>query len=153
MLQSKQMLCSNPAVSNVHAVIYSLFTIFRRLSGGTALSTPQPLYDRFPYGLVSPMNAYARGLRKTLAPPPLTSKFMGMASYAPTTFHELLDDEVESDGSSIGDVAPGHQPSCECAMTDAPGQPPVVAESVQTNTPPDPRVGALALVQGHIKEL
>jgi len=23
-----------------------------------------------------------------------TSKFMGMASYTPTTFHELLDDEV-----------------------------------------------------------
>ena len=28
-LQSKQTLCSNPAVSNVHTVIYSLFTIFR----------------------------------------------------------------------------------------------------------------------------
>ena len=42
---------------------------------------------------------------------PLTSEFVGMASYAPTTFHELLDDEVESDGSSIGDVAPSHHPS------------------------------------------
>ena len=99
------------------------------------------------------MDAYAQGLQKMLTPPPFTSEFMGMASYAPTCFFELLDYEVESDGSSIGDVAPGHQPSCECAMTDAPGQPPVVAESVQTNTPPDPRVGALALVQGHIKEL
>jgi hypothetical protein len=28
-LHSEQTLCSNPAVSNVHAVIYSLFTIFR----------------------------------------------------------------------------------------------------------------------------
>ena len=45
-----------------------------------------------------------------VAPPPLTSKFMGIASYAPTIFHELLDDEVESDGSSIGDVAPSHYP-------------------------------------------
>ena len=44
-----------------------------------------------------------------LAPPPLTSEFMGMVSYAPTTFHELLDDEVESDGSSIVDVAPSHR--------------------------------------------
>ena len=88
-----------------------------------------------------------------LTPPPLTSKFVGIASYAPTCFYELLDDEVESDGSSISDMAPGHQPSRECAMADALGQPPVVAESVQTNTPPDPRVGALALVQGHIKEL
>ena len=78
---------------------------------------------------------------------------MGMASYAPTTFHELLDDEVESDGSSIGDVAPSHRSSRECAMADAPGQPPVVAESLQTHTPPDPRAGALALTQEHSKEL
>ena len=46
---------------------------------------------------------------------------MGMASYAPTTFHELLDDEVGSDGSSIGDVAPSHRLSWECAMADTPG--------------------------------
>ena len=41
--------------------------------------------------------------------PPLISKFMGMASYAPTYFYELIDDEDESDGSSIGDVAPSHR--------------------------------------------
>ena len=46
-----------------------------------------------------------------LAPSPLTSEFMGMASYAPTTFHKLLDDEVDSDGSNIGDVAPSHRQS------------------------------------------
>ena len=63
-------------------------------------------------------------------PPPLTSEFVGMASYAPTTFHELLDDEVESDGSSIGDVAPSHRSSWECAMADALRQPLVVAESI-----------------------
>ena len=79
-----------------------------------------------------------------LAPPPLTSEFMGMASYAPTTFHELLDDKVESDGSSIDDVAPSHHPSRECAMVDALGQPPVV---------PDPHAGALALAQEHVEEL
>ena len=87
------------------------------------------------------------------ASPPLTSKFVGMASYAPTTFHELLDDEVESDVSSIGDVAPSHCPSRECAMADAPGQPPVVAKSLQTHTPPDPRAGSLALAQEHAEEL
>ena len=38
-------------------------------------------------------------------------------------------------------------------MADAPGQPPVVAESLQTHTPPDPHAGALALAQQHIEEL
>ena len=80
-----------------------------------------------------------------LAPPPLTSKFVGMMSYAPTTFHELLDDEVESDGSSIGDATPSHRSSWECAMADAPGQPPMVVESMQTHTPPNPRAGSLTL--------
>ena len=44
-----------------------------------------------------------------------------MASYAPTYFYELLDDEFESNGSSIGDVAPGHRPSWECVMANALG--------------------------------
>ena len=63
-----------------------------------------------------------------LALPPLMSKFMGMASYAPTCFLDLMNDNVESDDSSIGDMAPNHRPSRECAMADAPGQLPVVAE-------------------------
>jgi len=66
-----------------------------------------------------------------LMPPPLTSEFVGMAGYAPASFHDLMDDDVESDGSSIGDVvAPSHPLSRECAMADALGQPPVVAESL-----------------------
>ena len=74
-----------------------------------------------------------------LTPPPLTSKFVGMAGYAPTSFHDLVDDEVKSDGFNIGDVvAPDHPLSRECAMADAPGQPPVVMESLQTHTPLDP---------------
>ena len=73
------------------------------------LSAPQPPYDRLPYGLVSPVDAYALGLRKMLTPPPLASEFVGMASYAPTYFLDLMDDNVESDGSSIGDVAPSHR--------------------------------------------
>ena len=79
-----------------------------------------------------------------LAPPPLTSEFVGMTDYAPASFHDLMDDDVESDGSSIGDVvAPSHPLFRECAMADAPGQPPVVVESLQTHTPLDPRVDAL----------
>ena len=77
------------------------------------MSPPQPPLDRPPYGLASPADVFARGLRKVLTPPPLTSEFMGMASYAPTYFYELVDDEVESDGSSIDDVAPSHRLSLE----------------------------------------
>ena len=88
-----------------------------------------------------------------LTPPPLTSEFVGMASYAPTYFYELLDDVVERDGSSIGNVAPSHRPSWECAMVDAPGQPPVVVESVQTHTPPDPHAGALVWAREHVEQL
>ena len=98
-------------MSNIHTVLYSLFHIFNRLSRGTSLSLLRPPYDRFPYGLASPTNVDAWGLQKMLTPPPLTSKFMGMASYAPTYFYELIDDEVESDGSSIDNVAPSHRSS------------------------------------------
>ena len=38
---------SNPTVSNVHIVLYSLFNIFRRLSKGTPLSPPQPYARQF----------------------------------------------------------------------------------------------------------
>ena len=61
-LHSKQTLCSNPVVSNMHTVINSLFTITRRLSGGTVLTAPRTPYDRFPNDLASPTDAYARGL-------------------------------------------------------------------------------------------
>ena len=66
-----------------------------------------------------------------LAPPPLTSEFMAMASYAPASFHDLMDDDVESDDTSVGNIiAPSHPLSRECTMVDALGQPPVVAESL-----------------------
>ena len=65
-----------------------------------------------------------------LAPHPLKSEFVGMASYAPTYFLDIMDDDVGSDGSSIDDMAPSHRLSRECAMADAPGQPLVVAESL-----------------------
>ena len=60
---------------------------------------------------------------------PLVSEFMGMASYAPTYFLDLMDDDGESDSSSIGDMAPSHRLSRECAMADVLGHPPVEVES------------------------
>ena len=107
--RSEPMLGSNPTVSNVHTVIYSLFTIFHQFSRGTLLSLPRPPYDQFPYSLASPVDAYAQGLRRMLVLPPLMSEFVGMAGYAPTSFHDLMDGDVESEGFSIGDVvAPSH---------------------------------------------
>ena len=86
------------------------------------MSPPRSSCDRFPYGFASPGDAYGRGLQRMLTPPPLTSEFIGMAGYAPASFHDLVDDEVESNGSSIGDVvAPDHPLSWECAMADALG--------------------------------
>ena len=84
-----------------------------------------------------------------LAPPPLTSKFVGMTSYAPTCFLDLMDDDVESDGSSISNVAPSHCPSRECDMADASGEPLVVTESLQTHAHPDPRAENPELTQKH----
>ena len=81
------------------------------------------------------------------------SEIMGMASYSPTCFLDIMDDDVESDGSTIGDVAPSHRPSWECAMADALGQPPVVTESLQTHTPPNPHAETPALSQEPDKEL
>ena len=152
-LCSEPTLGSNPTMSNVHTALYSLFYIFCRLSGGTPLSLPRPPYDRFPYGLTSSADVYARGLRRMPAPPPLTSEFVGKASYAPTYFLDLMDDDVESDGSSIDDVVPSHHPSREWAMADAPGQPPVVAKSLQSHTPLDPRAKTLTLSREHSEEL
>jgi len=57
MLHFEQTLCSNPAVSNLHAIICLLFSIFHQLPGGTLLSLSRPPYDRFPYSLTSPADA------------------------------------------------------------------------------------------------
>ena len=40
-LHSEQTLCSNPIVSNMRTVIYSLFTISHRSSEGTVFTAPQ----------------------------------------------------------------------------------------------------------------
>ena len=113
----------------------TLNTKFDHLS---PLSPPRSPCGWFPYGLASPMDMYARGLWRAMRLPPLTSEFMGMVGYAPASFHDLIDEEVESDGSSIGDfMAPSHPLSHECVMVDALGQPPKVVESQQTH-PLDP---------------
>ena len=84
------------------------------------------------------MDAYARGLRKIMALPPLMSEFVGMADYGPTCFLNIMDDDVGSDDPSIGDVAPSHRPSWEYAMTDALEQPPGATESSRTHAPSGP---------------
>ena len=88
-----------------------------------------------------------------LAPFPLTFEFVGMAGCAPAASHEPLNGEGMSDDSSVGDVAPHHRPSQECAMADALGQPLVVVESAQTHTPLDPHAEALVSAQAHAEEL
>ena len=109
-LHSEQTLCSNPTVSNMRAT-HSLFTISHQSPRGNVPPTPQTPYDWFPYGLTSSVDAYARGLQRMLVPSPLAFEFVGMAGCAPAVFHELLDNEGESDSSSISDVAPCHCPS------------------------------------------
>ena len=86
------------------------------------MSLPRPPCDRFPYGFMSLMDTYAQGLQRMLVPPPLTFEFVGMADYAPASFHDLMDDDDESDGSSISKVmATSHPLSYKCAMMDALG--------------------------------
>ena len=104
------MLGSNPTVNDVHFVLYSPFSTFCRLSEGTPLSPPRPPCNRFSYGLASPTDAYTWGLRRMLTPPHLTSEFVGMVDYAPASFHDLVDDEVERDGSSIVNVVATSHP-------------------------------------------
>ena len=117
------------------------------------MSLPRLPCDRIPYGLVSPADAYARGLRKIMAPSPPTSEFVGMASYGPSCFLDIMDDDVGSDDSSIGDVAPSHRPSHECAMTDAPELPPGVTESTRTHAPSGPHVETHELTREHGEDL
>ena len=80
-------------------------------------------------------------------------EFMGNGRNATCHSHEPLDREGVSDDSSVGDMAPHHRPSRECAMADALGQPPVVVESAQTHIPLDPRAEALVSAQAHVEEL
>ena len=61
-LHLEPMLGSNPMVSDVHIILYSLFNTFRRLSRGTPLSPPRSLCDWFPYGFMSPMDTCMQGL-------------------------------------------------------------------------------------------
>ena len=85
---------------------------------------PVLLRPHVPHGRV------CTGALKDAGAAPSHIRIRGMVSYAPASFHDLMDDEVESDGSSIGDMAPSHPLFWECAMANALGQVPVVAESL-----------------------
>ena len=101
------------------------------------MSPPQSPHDWFPYDLASPVDAYAQGLWKTVTSYPLSSEFVGMAGYAPTSIHDLINEKIESNGSSVGDVpAPSHPLSRECAMAGGPGKPSEVVEPQQAHTHP-----------------
>jgi hypothetical protein len=77
-----------------------------------------------------------------------------MAGYAPASFHDLCDEELESNGSSTCDTETlGYSLSWECAMADAAEQPPVAVYSHQTHTPTDPRAEARVWAQAYSEGL
>jgi hypothetical protein len=89
------------------------------------------------------MNAigiHARELPRTMPLPLLATKLMGMTGYGPASFHDLLsDDDLLTEGSSIGDVSSLGCPVLrECVMADVQGPQPVLVETWDTHTPPDP---------------
>ena len=107
--------------------IYCLSPILRRdpIVHAANAMRPVPLRPHVPHGRI------CLGAPKDAGAAPSHIRIRGMVSYAPASFHDLMDDEVESDGSSIGDVmAPSHPLSWECTMVDALGQSSVVAESL-----------------------
>ena len=116
------------------------------------MSPSQLPYGRSPYGLVSPTDACTRGLQRMPAPPTLMSELVGMAGYGPS-YLDFMDDDIGSDDSSIGDVAPSHCSSRECAMTDALEQPPGITESARTHAPPGPHAETPELTCEHGEEL
>ena len=88
-----------------------------------------------------------------MVPLPLMSEFMGMESYAPTCFLDIMDDDIGSDGSSIGDVAHSHRWSREYAAVDAPERPLGVTESFWTHAPPGPHTETPELTREHGEDL
>jgi hypothetical protein len=75
--------------------------------------------------------------------PLLVTKLMGMTGYGPALFHDLLsDDDLLTEGSSIGDVSSLNCPTLrECTVVDVQGPQTVLLETGDTHTSPEPRAG------------
>ena len=85
-LHSEQTLCSNPVVSNICSVIYSLFTIFHRLSRAAALFAPQPRMTGSPTASCPPWTRTLRGSEGCWRRPLTRSNSWGWRAMLPIVF-------------------------------------------------------------------
>jgi hypothetical protein len=132
--------------------MFLLRDIFHQLFGGTRLSPP---CSRSPFGHTNTASVYAREFRRALPQPSPAIDFVGMTGYSAASFHDLFsDDDLLSEGSSIGDLSPLGCPALrECAMADMQGRQPVPVETEDTHTALDPCAQALANAQAHGEDL
>jgi hypothetical protein len=146
---------ANPPASDVDLLLFSSRDVFHQLSRGTPLSPPHSPRGRSLFCLTNAVSVYTKEFRKALPQPPPAIEFMGMMRYGPASFHNLFsDDDLLSEGSSVGDLSPLGCPTLqECAMVDMQGRQPVPVETEDTHTPPDPRTQTVANAQAHGENL